>query len=536
MIKKFKAFLDGIQDFKYVRRIVSVNCAVQIVLVILLIGALNFLAAQPGFHKRWDLSESRSHTLAAETQMLLKALPQKMPDSATPEQPWLRVVITFPPAGPDASREETFRISMLRKRILSLTDAFKYATDDLKVPALVRYEESDLLKNTRLLGEISSRGGSVSAGTAIAVIAGNKCKTIAAGDLLKVSRDGANNATDVDAFRGEEALLSAILEVTDNARPVVYSLIGDGEARIDSTDRRLGLSMFAEQLRSRHIDVRSLDLAQYDAVPFDAAMVLIPSPSALINESTEEKLARYLKDRSGRVLLLAAPRSRIGLENLLFDWGVQLTDSVVVETNEAKFLPNGNVAMNLISAAPHKVTEILANQKLPLVSSQFREVRRDIGAGEDATREVSQLVFSSLGVNSRSRPYSWSEVDYLYSPCRFNPERGDAAGPVCVAAVSERKIDSRLGVSLTGGRIIVVGSGDLASNSQLSNGGNKTFLLNAVNWLIERDFTVNVPPRPIADFVLTASMPDLMRVALWFSLIPIVIALFGLFVAFVRRR
>lgn len=535
-MKKLKLFLDNIRDFRYVRRIAFANRALQILLAILLIGALNFLAAQPNFHKRWDLSDSRAHTLAAETKMLLDSLPAKMPESASAEQPWLRVIITFPPASADASREETYRISMLRKRILNLVDSFKYATNQLNVPALVRYEESDLLKNTRLLNEISARGGNVSTGTAIVVLSNNKCKTIAAGELLKVSRDNANNATDVDAFRGEEALLSAILEVCDNERPVIYSLIGDGEARIDSTDRRNGLSLFAEQLRSRHMEVRNLNLAQFDSVPLDAAMILIPSPTTIINESSEEKLSRYLKNRNGRVLLLVAPRSRVGLDNLLFDWGIQLTDSVIVETNESKFLPNGNVAMNLISATPHKITEILANQKLPLVSSQFREVRKDVGANEDTTRVVSQLVFSSLGVNNRSLPYSWTESDYLYSPYRFNPERGDAAGPICVAAVAERKIDSRLGVSMTGGRLIVVGSGDLASNNQLVNGGNKTFLLNAVNWLIERNFSVNVPPRPISDFVLTASMPDLTRVAWWFAILPCAVALFGLLVAFLRRH
>ncbi|MCR5183832.1 MAG: GldG family protein [Opitutales bacterium] len=536
-MKKLKAFLDGIQDFRYLRRIAFANRALQIFLAITLISALNFLAAQPNFHKRWDLSESHLHTLAAETMMLLKSLPPKVPESATAESPWLRVIVTFPPASPDASREETYRISMLRKRILNLVDSFKYATGQLGVPAMVRYEESDLLKNTRLLNEISSRGGSVSSATAIVVLSNDKCKTIPAGDLLKVSRDGANNPTDVDAFRGEEALLSAILEVTDNERPVIYALVGDGEARIDSTDRWLGLSSFAEQLRSRHMEVRNLNLAQYSAVPLDASMVLVAAPTTIINENTEEKLIRYLKDRNGRVLLLASPGQRIGLENLLFDWGVQLTDSIVVETNEAKRLPNDNVAMNLISATPHKITEILANQKLPLVASRFREVRKDIGASEDATRVVSQLVFSSMGVKNRSsQPYSWSECDYLYGPYEYNPERGDVAGPICIAAVSERKIESRLGVSMTGGRLIVVGSGDIASNSQLQNGGNKTFLLNAVNWLIERNFTVNVPPRPIADFVLTASMPDLTRVAWWFALLPSLVAAFGLFIAFLRRR
>ena len=94
----------------------------------------------------------------------------------------------------------------------------------------------------------------------------------------------------------------------------------------------------------------------------------------------------------------------------------------------------------------------------------------------------------------------------------------------------------RLGFAIPGGRLVVLGAADLAANAQLENGGNKAFLLNIVNWLVDRDVYLNIPPRPISDFNLNVSMPDLVRVAWAFALVPAGVVLLGLIVAFWRRR
>ncbi len=534
-MKLFSIF--RLEDFKHVRLIRTVNLILQVILALGFVAELNYLAALPTFQERWDLDTSKNHTLSMETDMFLERLAKNAPEDVSPEEPFVRVIITFPKAGAGASREESYRVNMLRRRIVSLVENFKYKTESLGVPGLIRFEETDLMKNTRLIAEMRERNSSAPAGTAIVVLSKTRCRAISAGDLLKVSRDAAGNVSDVDAFRGEEVLMAAILEVTDERSSVIYSLVGDGEARIDGTDRRLGLSSFAEQMRSRNYLVRSLDLSQVDAVPADASMLLIANPTIALTSQVEEKIDRYLRERNGRVLILKSPGTKIGLEDLLYDWGIQIMDNFVVETDETRITPDMNLLINTFSEHPHKIAEILVSQKLPIVASQFCEVRRDIGAKADSTRTVSVVAFSSNGENSsHTAPSSWGERDYRRTPYSFNPERGDIAGPVPVVAVSERVAGTQLGVNIPGGRLIVVGAGDIASNAQLENGGNKPFLLNAVNWLCEREILLNIPPRPISDFRLKASMPDLIRVAWTFGILPLCVALLGLLVAFWRRR
>ncbi len=534
-MKLFSIF--RLEDFRHVRFFRSLNLFLQVLLALLFVAELNFLAALPSFQMRWDLDSAKNHTLSLETEMFLERLAKDVPKDLSAENPYVRVIVTFPKADAGASREETYRVNVLRKRILALVENFRFKISTLGNADFIKFEETDLLKNTRLVSEIRERNANAPVGTAIVVIAKNRCRTISAGDLLKVSRDAAGNAKDVDAFRGEEALMAAILEVTNENFSVIYSLVGEGELQIDNSDRRLGLSSFAEQMKTRNFVVRPLNLSQSEAVPEDASMILIANPTIPMSARNEEKLDRYLRERNGRVLLLKGPGTKIGLEDLLFDWGIQIMDNFVVETDEARITPDMNVLINTFSENPHKISEILVSQKLPLVASQFCEIRRDIGSKEDSTRQVSVVAFSSNGENAaKNSPKSWGERDYRRPPYSFNSNRGDIPGPVPVVAVSERVAGTKLGVNIPGGRLIVVGAGGLASNSQLESGGNKPFLLNAVNWLCEREILLNIPPRPLSDFKIKASMPDLLNVAWLFAALPCAIAIFGIVVALWRKN
>ena len=520
-----------VEDFKHVRFFRFVNLVAQVILALFLMGGLNYLASLPSFCARWDIDAQKRHSVSVETQVYLESLSRQLSRSTNSGEAAIRVIVTYRKPGAEDSKEDSFKQEKMFRQIKDLTEAFKYAVKSLRTRDFISFENANLLKDTRLVSEIRQKGGEVSAQTAIVVISSTRCRTIDSGELIKISRDATNGV--VDYFRGEDVLMTRLLEVTDTNVPVVYALTGDGEYRIDDTNRRTGLSEFARELRSRNIRVSKLDLAYFEDVPEDASMVLIANPTVPVRPLTQEKLLRYLRDRNGRVLLLTGPgRREIGLEDLLFEWGVLLKDVFVVERRPASVLADNNVAMNASRTVPHKVSEILHTLELPIVASQFREVCRDIGSKEDSTRKVFEIATSSQGESILT---SWSEQDYRKPPYRFDADR-DTAGPVPVAVVSERVAGTRLGVNIPGGRIIVVGASDIASNSQLENGGNKPFLLNAINWLVERDVYLNIPPRPVSDFKLKATMPDLIRVAWWFAPLPIAVALLGLIVAAWRRR
>ena len=528
-----KPSLFSLKDFRGVRFLGRLNRLAQALLALALLFGLNYLASLPTYYKRWDLDFENRHGIWPETRAQLNELAKKAPDNISEENPWVRLIVTLQQPVAGTPPEQASALALLHKQISRLVDDFKYEALQTRRPDWIRFETADLVKNTRLNRELE-KFGTLPQNTAIVVLCGNNCRTITSDELLKL-RPGERGAEPIiDGFRGEEAIMSAILSVTDGASPIAYFLSGNGELSIDSSNRGYGLSSFAQTLRSRHIRTQTLDLSVVPDVPADASLIIIADPRIPISRQTEEKLSRYLRERNGRILAMFGPGTDCGLEDLLFDWGLLLQDVFVVETSPLCLLSDGNFAVRNFPEKTHKTAEILTALSLPIIASQFRTVEEDLSAKEDRTRTVSPLFFTS---NVKSgEPTSWGERDYRTPPYKFEIIRGDVDGPVPLGAVSERTAGTRLGVSIPGGRLVVLGTGDIATTAQFENGGNKPFLLNPVNWLIDRDVMMNIPPRPISEFRLKATPPDLAHVGWNFMFFPAGLAIFGLLVYSWRKR
>jgi hypothetical protein len=88
----------------------------------------------------------------------------------------------------------------------------------------------------------------------------------------------------------------------------------------------------------------------------------------------------------------------------------------------------------------------------------------------------------------------------------------DPANRLGVIVASERlAVRDNLPFSVRGGRLVVFGTGDLIANARVVNAGNLAMFLNAVNWTVDRDTQLNIPPRPIERFQLSLSAADFTR-------------------------
>ena len=82
---------------------------------------------------------------------------------------------------------------------------------------------------------------------------------------------------------------------------------------------------------------------------------------------------------------------------------------------------------------------------------------------------------------------------------------------------------------------MVFGTGDLIDNARIGNDGVLSILIGAVNWTVDRDAQLNIPPRPIERFQLSLSprQHDNLRYTILFAL-PAA-AMLGLLVYWARR-
>ena len=326
----------------------------------------------------------------------------------------------------------------------------------------------------------------------------------------------------------ESQRLPNAVPVASAEKKKIYFMAGHGEMSPDSIDGARGLSLLRDQLRQRNYNIEGLDLNLTRKVPDDAALIIIASPTRPFQGYEEELLRTYLTTRAGRVILLVDPGQRFGLENLLFDWGVRVFDNVIIDPNPGYMSENGELI--LARFLPHPITQVLTDNGLYLLVGWTRVVNEDISRSPDDGLSVKRLIATSKD--------AWGESGYRLRDAQYTPGQ-DLKGPdgLGVMVISERLKPSNLPHSVPGGRLAVFGTADLITNNRLINRGNFPLFLNTVNWAVDRDTQLNVPPRQIERFQLSLSQEELGRLRLGlFFIVPGAVALLGLIVYWTRRN
>jgi hypothetical protein len=80
-----------------------------------------------------------------------------------------------------------------------------------------------------------------------------------------------------------------------------------------------------------------------------------------------------------------------------------------------------------------------------------------------------------------------------------------------VIVASERlAVRDNLPFSVRGGKLVVFGTGELITNGRIDDASLR-IMLNAVNWCVDRDHALAIPPRTIERFHLALSAGDFAR-------------------------
>jgi hypothetical protein len=495
-------------DFGSVRPIRRLNRLTQALLAIALAVGVNYLAALPEFRLRHDITADRRHSLAPESAETVRAAGRRSPVGVGRNQGWVKAVLVTNDASEPAQ--------VVRSRLLKLLDSY-VVESGRGGPAWFSVELAGGGRNAPLVSELAARHGAPDAGVALILACGSRAKYISYRELV----------TNEGGFRGEEAVTSALIEVTEEKAAVCYVTKGHGELGLEDASPARGMSLLSRQLRNRNFEVRQLDLSIVAEVPRDAAMVLVAGPLTPFSASENARLRNYLYERNGRVLALLDPGREHGLEQTLAEWAIFSPDAELQEPDPARRTTDGDIALLRLEEKEHPLTKVLKEQNLPLIASRIRPARFDEGSAPDSTLGVWQLVFSSDA--------AWGETDLAHRPVKFDRDR-DQAGPVCLAVAAERATGIRKGVGGAGGRLVVVGSSEVAANLRLNRGGNRAFVTQCAAWLTDRDRAVSLPARSEGEYQLNATAADFWTLALRFALIPLGVLAVGLAVSVWRRR
>ncbi len=492
-------FADSFRAARWVR---LVNLLLQAVLFLALFAGLNYIALQHTW--RFDLTRSHRLTLSAETHSYLADLQQPV-----------RIVVTL-----TDSDDNTEMLQAAYKDIRGLLREYAYlARNNDKGKIDVEY--LDIYQNRKKAEDLGIEQPNV-----IVLISGEHRRVLTMSDFYVTKRAGQQLTR--EAFLGETVLTAAILEVSSPDKKKIFFVQGHGELNPDDVGAR-GLSLLADELHQRNFALDGLDLNQTRKIPDDAALLIIAGQQGPYDRFEEELLRNYLQTRAGRVILMLDPMRNHGLKNLLFDWGVVDYDNVIYDPNPKSRDEAGN--LRFWHYTPHPITDKLINNGLYVTADMARVVMDDLGRSADDGLTVKTLVATSAD--------AWGEASYRL---RISPTYDAGTdlrlrNGLGVFVISERVKPANLPLSVRGGRLVVMGTSDLATNNRISNPANANLIINAVNWCVDRDTQLSIPARPIERYQLALSQDDLGRLRLeLLFIVPGVVGLLGIIVYWTRRN
>ena len=264
-------------SFAFARWTRTLNLVLQAFLLLTFFGGLNYLALNYGW--RWDLTNHRRHTLSEETQAYLRSL----------EQP-VKLIITTNLNTSDPDANQAFR------DIRGLLDEYATATKGKKTAGKILVENLDVYRN-----QLRAEALGIDDTNIVVAICNDRTTVIPWADFYETRKRVAV------AFKGEQVVTSAILSVSNPQRPKIYFLAGHGEMRPTDVNAARGLSVFADELRQRNLQVESIDLTMQKEVPQDADLLVIAAPQGRFDPFEVELLRRYLSESAGRILVMLPP-------------------------------------------------------------------------------------------------------------------------------------------------------------------------------------------------------------------------------------
>ena len=491
--------MSSYDSFRAARWIRFINLVLQAGLFLALFFGLNYLALNHSW--RFDLTQSRRHSLSAETRSYLEQLDRDV-----------RIIVTISNDGTDEEVAQAYR------DISGLLREYTYLTrNNPKGKIEVRY--LDIYQNRK-----DAEALGLDTPNQVVLISGDHRRVLTLGDFYQT------RARRREGFRGESTLTAALLDVSSPEKKKIYFLAGHGEMRPEDVDRRRGLSGIRDELRARNYEIASLDLSLNHKIPDDAALIIVAGPQGRLQPFEEELFRNYLTTRAGRLILLLDPGYPHGLENLLFDWGIIVQDDVIFDPDPNSITETNDMRLWRFAPDSSHITDNLMNNVMSLTVGPVRTVSDDLGRSPDDGLRVKKLIATS--------PAAWGEKNYRIRTKlpEYTPGQ-DLKGELGVMVISERLKPAHLDLSVPGGRLAVMGTADLVTNDRIITVGNLNLFIATVNWAVDRDTQLNIPVRPIERFQLALSADEFVHLRLGLLLVvPGIVALLGLGVYWTRRN
>ena len=485
---------------KKIRRVqIGLNVLAQIILLLFLAAMVNSIAFK--HYQRWDFSRDQKYALSDKTKRFLRTIKGKM-----------RVIVFFSPSTP------------ITADVQNLLTEYQYAGK-----GKIDIERIDPERSLSRAKEMFDKYKVVSDESLLVIDYEGRNKTVKASEMAEIDQSGMafGEGPRVTAFKGEQAITSAMMDVVQGKKNTLGYVLGHKEPPLSGNTNISVLKAFIE---NENIKFQELNLFDVGAIPAELKTILIIGPQYDLSDR-EIKLLRDFWDKQGRILLLLDPAAKTPkLDAFLNELGVKVNDDrlmAFLRTGIQELALTRDVQAHFLGGNP--VTKRLAD-----VRALF------FGGTSSLTLEPDRVRATNVRLDPliQAEKGYFAETDYNSdNQPKFQADAKAAGAPPTIGAGVERGASADERVQMNSSRLVVVSNATFVQDNAVTQDQQALdFISGSVNWLLSREQLIGIAPKISKPLTFTLN-EDALRNLRWIVLVgmPLIFALLGAAVWWQRR-
>ncbi|PYK34237.1 MAG: hypothetical protein DME54_09340 [Verrucomicrobia bacterium] len=486
---------------KKIRRIqIGFNVLAQIVLILFLTVAINSIAFK--HYQRWDFSRDQKYALSDKTKRFLKGIKGKM-----------RITFFFSPNTP------------ITADVQNLLTEYQYAGK-----AKIDIEHVDPERNFSRAKELFDKYKVVTDESLLVLDYEGRNKTVKASEMADIDQSemAFGEGPRVTAFKGEQAITSAMMDLVEGKKNTLGYVVGHKEPPLSENS---AISILKTFIENENIRFQELNLFNLDAIPSELKTILIVGPQYDLSDR-EMKLLRDFWDKQGRILLLLDPSAKTPrLDGFLKELGVKVNDDrlmVFLRTGIEEVALTRDVQAHFLGGSP--ITKRLVD-----VRALF------FGGTSSLTLEPDRVRTANIRIDPliQAEKGYFAETDYNtddQTKLQVDAKRNSNT-TLTVGAAVEKGASADERVQVNSARLVVVSNAAFVQDNAITQDQQALdFISGSVNWLLSREQLIGIAPKISKPLVFTLT-EDSLRSLRWIILVfmPLIPAVIGAVVWWQRR-
>ena len=486
---------------KKIRRLqIGFNVLAQIVLILFLALAVNSIAFK--HYKRWDFSRDQKYALSDKTKRFLKTIKGKM-----------RITVFFSPNTP------------ITADVQNLLTEYQYAGK-----GKIDIEHVDPERNLSRAKEVFDKYKVVTDESLLVLDYQGRNKTVKASEMADIDQSGMalGEGPRVSAFKGEQAITSAMMDLVEGKKNTLGYVVGHKEPPLSDNSTVTILKTFIE---NENIKFQELNLFNLDAISSELKTILMFGPQYDLSDR-ELKLLRDFWDKQGRILLLLDPSAKTPkLDGFLNELGVKVNDDrlmVFLRTGIEEVALTRDVQAHFLGGSP--VTKRLADVRA-LFFGGTSSLTLEPDRVRAANIRIDPLIQAEKGYFAET-DYNTDDQAKLQADAKRNSDT-----PLTIGAAVEKGASADERVQVNSARLVAVSNAAFVQDNAVTQDQQALdFISGSVNWLLSREQLIGIAPKIPKPLVFTLN-EDSLRNFRWIILIlmPLIPAVIGAVVWWQRR-